>query len=238
MLLPFLLLAGALGGGRGRRFLRRFAVGFLRFFFLRFLPFVRVYRIAKTPHPASFAPSGPRILAANHRSWLDALFVLALAPGVRLPVNATYARIPILGTALRWVGCVPIDRASRDSVARGVAECREILARGGLLGVFPEGTRSRRGALLPFSDFGFRLAIEAAVPVAPLVIHSDAPYLAPEAGSGLTPYCAAWRIFLGDPIAPERGERPQDLARRVRRVLAERLARLDGGPEHAEKGET
>jgi 1-acyl-sn-glycerol-3-phosphate acyltransferase len=238
VLLPFLLLTGAVGGVRGRLFLRRFAVAFVRFFFLRFLPLVRVYRMVETPDATSLASIGPCVLAANHRSWLDALFVLALVPDVRLPVNAAYARVPILGTTLRWVGCVPIDRASRESVARGIAECREILAHGGLLGVFPEGTRSRRGVLLPFSDFGFRLAIEAVARVAPLAIHSDLPYLAPEPGSVLTPRPAAWRIVLGEPIAPERGERPQDLARRVRRVLAEHLARFDAGMDRERKEET
>lgn len=112
---------------------------------------------------------GGQILVANHTSWFD---VFALS--ARLPVEYRFvakkelARIPIFGPA--WVACrhIAIDRGDREAAIRSMEEAgRQIRQERPTIVVFPEGTRSPDGDLLPFKKGAFVLAIEAGVPVVP-----------------------------------------------------------------------
>ena len=61
-------------------------------------------------------------------------------------------------------GDVPIVRGNRDSASAAIAGCLDRLSKKVTVMIFPEGTRSRDGSMLPFKDGAFRLAIEAQVP--------------------------------------------------------------------------
>jgi 1-acyl-sn-glycerol-3-phosphate acyltransferase len=224
--IPLLWPFSLLDRRSGYRRLRRAGAAFLRGFFVGYLALIRLHRFVELPPRA---PAGaPRLLVANHRSWLDALLVLAFFPQVRVPVNASYVRVPLLGLAIRWMGCVPLDRSSPAALVDGIGALREILARGESLAVFPEGARAAGPELGAFTDVFFRLAIEAAVPVVPLVLHSDEPYLTPR-GSYLTARRATWRIRMLEPLEPDPRDRAADLGRRARKALAAALAALDRG---------
>ncbi len=230
---PALLLLERLGNDRARRFLKRLSRGFLRFFFLRYLSAIRLYRVDEVPQRGVIEKAGPCIIAANHRSWLDALWALALIPDAVVPVSARYTRVPLVGAAMRWLGCVPIERQNPGQVAAALEKIRAVLrAKEGPVVVFPEGTRSRFGQLGLFQDLFFRIAIDEDVPVVPMVLHSDLPYLSPDSGSLLTRSRAVWTIRLLEPVSVDRRQRAADLSRRVRKQVAAELERLDkGAPE-------
>ena len=211
---------------RGYRGLRRAGAAFLRGFFGGYLSLIGLHRFAELPSRDARGGGAARMYVANHRSWLDALLVLAYFPDVRVPVNATYVKVPLLGLAIRWMGCVPLDRGSPAALLEGIAALRQILERGESLAVFPEGARSAGAELGAFTDVFFRLAVEAATPVVPLVLHSDLPYLTP-AGSYLTAQRATWRIRVLAPPTPDPRDRAADLGRHARKRLAAELARLD-----------
>lgn len=94
-----------------------------------------------TSHQAGNVPSsGPVILAGNHANFIDGPLIVNNAPRpVHFMVKQEMFDGP-LGPMLRWFGQIPVDRAGadRNAVLRSLA----VLAGGGVLGVFPEGTRS------------------------------------------------------------------------------------------------
>ncbi len=226
--LPVLWAISLFDRRRDHHLLAAFGSWCLRLFFVHFLGAIRLHRVAERPAAARVRALAPCVFVANHRSWFDGLLALALFPGVRLPVNASYLRIPVLGSVIRWSGCIPFDRTSAAGALEGVGNARRVLAHGLSLFVFPEGTRGRGRGTRAFSEVFFRLAVEARVPVVPVVLQSDTLALSPGAPGFLSWRCASWIVRLLDPLAADPRDRPADLARRARADIAASLVTLDG----------
>jgi 1-acyl-sn-glycerol-3-phosphate acyltransferase len=226
IIFPILAVVGLVDRSGGYQSLRGFFSGFLRWFFLGYLSFIRLHRFAEIPSRETIEGAAPCVFVANHRSWLDALFAMSVFPNVRLPVKSSYMTVPLLGLAIRWMGCIPMDRTSNESIVAGITECRRALADGSSLFVFPESTRAPRGKMLAFSDVFFRVALEADVPVVPVLLHSDIPYLSPDEGSMLTFARATWRIRVFDPLPRDTRDRASDLSRMAKRMITAGLADL------------
>jgi 1-acyl-sn-glycerol-3-phosphate acyltransferase len=225
--LPLVLLLGALGGRAARRLLRRSGAAILLVFFLGYLPLLRFHAFAELPPRAARVDHAPCVFAANHRSWLDALLALALFPRVLVPVKSSYLRIPVLGVAMRWMGCLPVDASAPASVIAAVAAGQRAVAAGESLFVFPEGTRAPGTELLLLNDVFFRVALECDVPVVPVLIHSDVRYLAPRDERLIPARRPTWRVRLLDAVRPDQRDRAADIGRQVRRRLAAGLDGLD-----------
>jgi 1-acyl-sn-glycerol-3-phosphate acyltransferase len=92
-------------------------------------------------HGAEHVPAaGPVIFAGNHTGFLDGPMIVGLSPRpVHFMVKQEMFRGP-LDPALRWLGQISVDRAGTDRAA--VVAALGVLEQGGVLGVFPEGTRS------------------------------------------------------------------------------------------------
>jgi len=116
-------------------------------------------------------PDRPYVFMSNHRSVFD-IFALFLALDQRLRMVAKRALffIPVFGWSMGMCGFVPIDRSNRERAIRGLERAARRI-RGGLsVLVFPEGTRGSGRALLPFKKGVFVMALEAGVPVVPVVV--------------------------------------------------------------------
>jgi 1-acyl-sn-glycerol-3-phosphate acyltransferase len=130
-----------------------------------FLVYFRLARIGREHLPRS----GPLLLAANHRSFLDPFVIGALT---RRPVYYMAKRELFEKRWQAWLlnglGAFPVDRGAGDKGAMDTA--RVILERGDCVVIFPEGTRVRRGPLgSPRRGVG-RLALETGAPVAPIAV--------------------------------------------------------------------
>jgi 1-acyl-sn-glycerol-3-phosphate acyltransferase len=114
----------------------------------------------------------PVVFMANHLSFLDGPLLYYLVPrAVRVILKKELFRIPIVGWAMRFVGFVPVDRKGLKSGHKSIERATQsILTKGYSYLIFPEGTRSRDGEMLPFRRGAFFLAINSHAPIVPITI--------------------------------------------------------------------
>ena len=132
-------------------------------------PFCHVYFRMRRLGLEHVPRSGPVILAANHRSFLDPFLIgmLARRPVYYVAKRELFER-PVAGWLLNRLGAFPIDRGAGDQPAMETA--RRILERGDCVVIFPEGTRTRPGPLgQPRRGVG-RLALQTGAPVVPVAV--------------------------------------------------------------------
>ena len=111
------------------------------------------------------------VFCSNHESNVDpAVLFEALHPQLHILYKAELHRFPIMGTVFDVGGFVPIDRGDRDKAMASIDRGAESLRAGNSFLIFPEGTRSRSGHLLPFKKGGFIMAIQAQAPIVPVAI--------------------------------------------------------------------
>jgi 1-acyl-sn-glycerol-3-phosphate acyltransferase len=119
---------------------------------------------------------GPAILAANHLSYVDWMFIpLALRRRVTFVAKSDYFHgAGVRGWAQRrffkGTGQVPVDRSGGRASESALTAGLKVLERGELFGIFPEGTRSHDGRLYKGRTGVARLALEAGVPVIPTAV--------------------------------------------------------------------
>ncbi len=114
----------------------------------------------------------PVIYMVNHQSNFDIPVLLGRLPvQFRWLAKAELFRIPILGQGMRGSGYISIDRSNRKSAMQSLYRAADTIRDGTSVLIFPEGTRSPDGNLLPFKKGGFVLTVDAGVPVTPMTIH-------------------------------------------------------------------
>jgi 1-acyl-sn-glycerol-3-phosphate acyltransferase len=114
----------------------------------------------------------PSVVMPNHASFLDGPLVMLFIPGAaRAILKKSVLRVPIVGTAMRFVGFVPVDRKGVEGGKKSIARAASLMRkRGYSFLIFPEGTRTRDGRLGPFRRGGFFLALESGAPIIPVTI--------------------------------------------------------------------
>lgn len=111
------------------------------------------------------------IYMSNHQSNFDIPVLLShLKAQFRWLAKAELFRIPIFGTSMKGAGYISIDRTNRKSAFQSLARAAKLIRNGTSVLIFPEGTRSGDGELQPFKKGGFVLAVDAGVPIIPVII--------------------------------------------------------------------
>ncbi|MDD2309273.1 MAG: lysophospholipid acyltransferase family protein [Desulfuromonadaceae bacterium] len=119
-------------------------------------------------------PDGPVIFMSNHQSNFDILALLAAMPRqIHWIAKKELFEIPFFGPSMRRGGYIPLDRSDGRKALQSVDEAAATIHQGKSVVLFPEGTRSTDGNLLPFKRGGFILARKAAVPVVPVTINGS-----------------------------------------------------------------
>ena len=113
----------------------------------------------------------PCIYVCNHQGSFDIFSLLAyLRVPFRWLAKAELFKIPILGWAMRTAGYISLDRSAKKKAYQSMELAARKIKEGTSVVIFPEGSRSLDGALQPFMNGGFTLAIKAGVPVCPVAI--------------------------------------------------------------------
>jgi len=111
------------------------------------------------------------IFMCNHASNLDPPIVIPVMPKrTSVLVKKELFRVPILGWGMRLASLVPVNRQNRDAAIASLRSAAEVLRSGISMTVWPEGSRSRDGRLLPFKKGPFYLAMESGVPLVPITL--------------------------------------------------------------------
>jgi 1-acyl-sn-glycerol-3-phosphate acyltransferase len=160
-------------------------------------PFMRLWFGLRSEGVERIPAQGPVIIAPNHKSFWDAFFVGVAAPRHVRFMGKTELFEGRLGRLYVRLGAFPVRRGTADADALETA--RVVLRQGGVLALFPEGTRIRdpEGLGEPHSGAG-RLALETGAPLVPAAISgSERLFLGP------LPKPRRVRLSFGEPIAVE-----------------------------------
>lgn len=135
-------------------------------------------RVHGTEH---IMPGTSYVFLSSHQSYMDIPGMLGYLPAqLRIAAKKSLFRIPFMGWHLTRAGHIPIDRSSTQNAIASMQRAANYLDDGICAFVFPEGTRSRDGVLNQFKKGGFKLAIQAGVPIIPVTIIGSRQVLPPD----------------------------------------------------------
>jgi 1-acyl-sn-glycerol-3-phosphate acyltransferase len=125
--------------------------------------------------------AGPKLLVANHVSWLDIVVMHALCPQARFVSKAVVRDWPLIGRLVTGAGTLMVDRQRQRDTARALETMVQALKQGDTVALFPEGTTSDGAQVLAFRASLLHSAVIAQVPVQPVALRYS------EAGQALSP---------------------------------------------------
>jgi 1-acyl-sn-glycerol-3-phosphate acyltransferase len=132
-------------------------------------PLLRVLYRVRVEGRSHVPERGPVILAANHRSFMDSLFLpLVIRRRVTFVAKAEYFDSWKTKWFFSAVGQIPIRREGGSASERALASATEVLQRSGTFGIYPEGTRTRDGFLHRGHTGVARLALRTGAPIVPV----------------------------------------------------------------------
>lgn len=141
---------------------------------------------------------GPQVIICNHLSYMDVPVLFAVLPlQFRILAKQGLFKIPFLGGHLRRAQHLPVDQSNVRASMRSLHQAAAAVAAGLPLFIFPEAGRSFSGAMQPFVPGAFFIAIQAQVPIVPIVLIGTYEILRPTTAH-LRPGRA--RLLIGPPI--------------------------------------
>ncbi|TSK07283.1 MAG: 1-acyl-sn-glycerol-3-phosphate acyltransferase [Geobacter sp.] len=163
---------------------------------------------------------GPVIYMGNHQGNFDILALTRAIPRLFSWVaKEELFRVPVFGAAMRRAGYIPLDRSDGRKALKSMNQAAQRIASGASVVIFPEGTRTKDGALLPFKRGAFMLATRAGVPIVPFTINGSRA-INPRNRIELRP--GTIRVSFGAPIEVA-GVAEAELLERVRAAIAAKL---------------
>jgi len=174
-------------------------------------------------------PPTPHLIVVNHSSYADSIFVGALlVHRHRFVAKAELARAPVLGSYLRKLGTLFIERSLAEQSMAEVAHVREALLGGDSVVMFPEGTFTRESGVRAFHLGAFQAAVAARAPIIPLALHGARSVL--RDGQRL-PRRVPVRAVIGAPLTARADEDAFAAAVRLRDAARAHVLRHCGEPD-------
>jgi 1-acyl-sn-glycerol-3-phosphate acyltransferase len=173
------------------------------------------------------------VMVANHLSLLDILVLFRLFAHFKWVSKIENFRVPFIGWNMTLNRYVKLRRGDRASVVQMMKACRETLAAGSSLMMFPEGTRSPDGRMRSFKTGAFELALECRRPILPIAILGTSDAL-PKRGfvlQGRHPITIS--VLEELPYESFAADSAEALAQRVRGQIAAHLEEASARPRAA-----
>ena len=163
VLAPFMILATIITGNENMMYAP------VRLFVRIGLALVGVRVVAKGLELTD--PNQTYVFTPNHQSFIEVpLLVTYIKHNFAYLAKKELFKYPIWKQGIKLIGVVPIDRSNTQAAVESARLATENLRRGKSYVIYPEGTRSRDGHLLPFKKGAFMMAVEAGVPIVPVSI--------------------------------------------------------------------
>jgi len=168
-------------------------------------------------------PDQPCIFVCNHESLFDipAMF-LAIDRGLFYIAKKELARVPFMGWYMWVIGMIFIDRSNKEKAQKSLSKAALMIRNGKNVILYPEGTRTKTGAVGIFKRGPFNLSLESGVPIIPCGI-SGAREVLPSGAWLIRP--GVIKVRIGAPIKPNDFEgKPEEFANHTRSVVLDLIS--------------
>ncbi|GAB5520374.1 MAG: lysophospholipid acyltransferase family protein [Rhodothermales bacterium] len=169
-------------------------------------------------------PRNPYIVVSNHLSNADIPSISRLPWEMKWIGKKSLFDMPISGWLMKLSGDIAVDRGDKRSRANVLIQGRQYLKEHCSLMFFPEGTRSRDGRVLRFTDGAFSLAIKTKVPILPLAIDGTQDALPKNSWKFTSATQVRLHVFEPVPTADLTASDAPILRERVRQQIIDQLA--------------
>jgi 1-acyl-sn-glycerol-3-phosphate acyltransferase len=168
-------------------------------------------------------PSASYLIVSNHQGYADILALrLTLPFKFRWVIKKELLKIPFFGWGLGATGAIAIDRSDAKQAKRDLVNAANKIGNGWSVLIYPEGTRTRDGSLLPFKRGGFLMAIHSEATILPVTING-AHLIMRKNSLKIRP--GHITVTVGDPISTEGLTEDDigDLAKETRAAISRNL---------------
>jgi len=180
---------------------------------------------------------GPCVVVSNHPGRFDVLFLIRDIPHMSVMVKRALAKNLPLGPLFRSAGYVLSPDYEHGSPLQSLDEATEKIKKGYKFMVFPEATRSPKGSLGRFSAGPFMLAGRSNVPVQPVFIRNQPPFLPKEDRWYFPPFHASTiQLEYWEPLAPPGAGKEREFAKELEARYRESLSLAAGGDLESSRG--
>lgn len=120
----------------------------------------------------------PHVVVANHQSMMDICVLFRAIPvPLQFLLKQELSKLPLVGAYAKAMGMIFVERSSAREAIKRMREAAELVKAGATLCVFPEGTRSLDGEVLPFKNGAFQIALDSGADVVPVAIEGSGKVL-------------------------------------------------------------
>lgn len=143
------------------------------------------------------------LFVGNHQSYFDILSTfIFIKNGTGFVAKKEMRKIPLLSLWMKGINCLFLDRENIREGFKTILQGADELKKGNSMFIFPEGTRSQDGSMLPFKEGSTKMAEKAKVPIIPVAITGTADLFENNHALKLTP--ARIHVAFGKPIIADR----------------------------------
>jgi len=173
----------------------------------------------------NYNPDKNYLVVSNHAGMADIPLILgAIKLNLRFVAKEELGKVPIFGHALKSGGYVFIKRGQNREALQSMLKAADTLKAGRSIHIFPEGTRSKTGDILPFKRGAFIIAEKAKVPVLPVTIIGS-NLITPK--KSLKINHGTVRMIIGKPIDPDQHAKAEELMKESYRIISGNLEQVN-----------